>query len=99
MSAASNSKPVRRWSAARSGDRLGSRLQRELVGDARTLEHLHAEHARRTVTLPVVHFGTRWIPLVELEQREMRADRRRNARILRALGYVVLPTPPWWRQS
>jgi hypothetical protein len=96
MTTAGNPKSARRWSAARGGNRLATRLRQELVGDARTLEHLDAEHERRKVTLPTVHFGERWVPLTELEQCAARTDRRRNARYLRQLGWIVLPVPEWW---
>jgi hypothetical protein len=74
------------------GNRLRG-LRQALVGAAR----LDPEQ-RRKISLPVVHFGARWLSLAELEQRQARTDRRRYARHMRQCGYLVLPHPSWWRQ-
>jgi hypothetical protein len=93
MTAGNPKRTRRRWVAAAGGNRLHG-LQQALLGAGR----LDPAHERRKISLAPVHFGERWLDLSELERREARADRRRNARHLKDLGWIVLPIPEWRRR-
>jgi hypothetical protein len=62
MSQYISSKPVNRkrrgWNALQGGNRLATRLKRELTGDHNTLDALPPDHPRRRPILPRLKFLT-----------------------------------------